>query len=56
MKFTQSSGVSGPSSAIGIIRFFDTDSGGPKVTPEFVVGLSIVFGLVLVAFKFVGRT
>ncbi|VVC00268.1 Sec61beta family protein [uncultured archaeon] len=52
MKFTQSgSGVSGPSSSIGIIRFFDTDSGGPKITPEFVVGVSVVFALILVALR-----
>ncbi len=57
MKMTQTGGgVSGPSSSIGIIRFFDVESGGPKVTPEFIVGASIVFALVLVAFKIVGRT
>ena len=57
MKFTStSSGVSGPSSSIGIIRFFDTDSGGPKITPEFVLVASVAFALVLVAFRLVGRT
>ncbi len=55
MKMTQTGGgVSGPSSSIGIIRFFDTDSGGPKVTPEFIVGASIVFAIALVAFKLAG--
>ncbi len=57
MKFTQSgSGVSGPSSSIGIIRFFDTDSGGPKVTPEFIIGASVAFALVLVVLKIASRT
>ncbi|HLC79880.1 MAG TPA: preprotein translocase subunit Sec61beta [archaeon] len=38
---------SGPSSSIGIMRFFDTDSGGPKISPEFVIAIAIVFTLVI---------
>ena len=57
MKFTSSGGgVSGPSSSIGIIRFFDADSGGPKMTPEFVVGISVAFALVLVAVRLATKT
>lgn len=47
MKLTRESGESGPSSSIGIIRFFDTDSGGPKMRPEFVLGLAVVFTAII---------
>lgn len=47
MKFEKpkaSAGVGGgPSSAIGIMRFFDSDSGGPKISPEFVMILTTLF-------------
>ncbi len=49
VKLSQGPGLSGPSSSIGIMRFFDVDTGGPKLTPEFVVGISVaVVALVLV--------
>jgi len=51
VKYQKGPGVSGPSSAIGIMRFFDVDTGGPKLTPEFVVGVSIVLIIVVVAIK-----
>ena len=54
MKFTQSSGPSGPSSAIGIIRFFDTDSGGPKISPEFVLIVALAFTLIVAVIQFLG--
>ncbi|MFH1391040.1 MAG: SEC61-beta family protein [Candidatus Diapherotrites archaeon] len=54
MKFNSSPQSSGPSSAIGIMRFFDTDTGGPKMSPEFVVGLAIVFTVVVMAFHIMG--
>ena len=47
MKFKREAGAAGPSSALGIMRFFDTDVGGPKLTPEFVVALSLIFGAVV---------
>ena len=49
MKFT-SSGVGGaaPSSSLGIMRFFDQDTGGPKLTPEFVVGFAVVVSVVMI--------
>ena len=46
VKFTKnkpSAGGGGPSSAIGIMRFFDADSKSPKLSPYFVLGASIVF-------------
>jgi len=49
---THGPGVSGPSSSIGIMRFFDVDSGGPKMTPEFVVAIAIAFVVLMIALKF----
>ncbi|MCH7902760.1 preprotein translocase subunit Sec61beta [archaeon] len=54
MKFTQSSGPSGPSSAIGIIRFFDADAGGPKISPEFVMIVALVFIFIVVVITIFG--
>lgn len=42
VKLSQGPGASGPSSSLGIMRFFDVDAGGPKVSPELVLGLAIV--------------
>ncbi|MBU0635648.1 preprotein translocase subunit Sec61beta [Candidatus Micrarchaeota archaeon] len=45
--------MSGPSSSLGIMRFFDVDSSGPKMTPELVMGIAIGFTiLILVLQKF----
>ncbi|MBT4192494.1 MAG: preprotein translocase subunit Sec61beta [Candidatus Diapherotrites archaeon] len=45
VKFTKNKAApgGGPSSAIGITRFFDADSKSPKLSPYFVVGATIVF-------------
>jgi preprotein translocase subunit Sec61beta len=45
VKFTKNKSApgSGPSSAIGIMRFFDADSKSPKLSPYFILGASIVF-------------
>ncbi|MFH1256179.1 MAG: preprotein translocase subunit Sec61beta [Candidatus Diapherotrites archaeon] len=48
MKFQKTrSDVSGPSSTLGIMRFFDTDTTGPKLTPEFVLGITIAFSALI---------
>ncbi len=53
MKFNTISGSdSGPSSSIGILRFFDADSGGPKITPEFVIGVAVVFTVAVALYHF----
>ena len=50
VKFTQSAPQSqGPSSGIGVQRFFDTDEGGPQLTPEMVFGFAIVVCVLFVA-------
>ncbi|MBT4870946.1 MAG: preprotein translocase subunit Sec61beta [Candidatus Diapherotrites archaeon] len=46
VKFTKnkpSEAGGGPSSAIGIMRFFDADSKSPKLSPYFVLGVSLIF-------------
>ena len=46
VKFTKnkpSEAGGGPSSAIGIMRFFDAESKSPKLSPYFVLGASLVF-------------
>ena len=51
VKFSKGPKVSGPSSSLGIMRFFDADSKGPKLSPEFVVGLAFVFVVIVLAGK-----
>jgi preprotein translocase subunit Sec61beta len=49
VKFTKSKAApgGGPSSAIGITRFFDADSKSPKLSPYFVIGVSLVFIIIV---------
>ncbi|HLC36730.1 MAG TPA: preprotein translocase subunit Sec61beta [archaeon] len=42
----------GPSSSIGIMTFRESQAFTPKMSPEFVVGLSFVLIVVVLAFKF----
>lgn len=53
VKLTSSGpGLSGPSSSIGIMRFFDADTKGPKLTPEFVIGLAVAFIALVLAVQY----
>ena len=52
VKLKSGPAASGPSSAIGIMRFFDTDTKGPKLSPEFIIGITFVFIMVIVFLKF----
>jgi preprotein translocase subunit Sec61beta len=55
VKFTQAKPQGqGPSSAIGVQRFFDTDEGGPQLTPEMVFGFAIVVCVVFIAVQALG--
>ncbi len=50
VKFTQSAPTAqGPSSGIGVQRFFDTDEGGPKLTPVMVFGFAFFVIVVFIA-------
>lgn len=51
VKLTHGPSVSSPSSSLGIMRFFDVDTKGPKMTPELVVGIAIVFTLFVLAIQ-----
>jgi len=39
----------GPSSAIGITRFFDAESKSPKLSPYFILIATIIFIVLLIA-------
>ena len=54
MKFTKGTAGTGPSSAIGIMRFFDVDTGGPKMTPEFILIITGAFIVVELVLHFMG--
>ena len=48
VKFTQSAPQGqGPSSGIGVQRFFDTDEGGPRLTPEMVLVAAVALIVVM---------
>jgi preprotein translocase subunit Sec61beta len=53
VKFTKSKAEpgSGPSSAIGIMRFFDADSKSPQLHPYFVVGAIVLFVVLVLILK-----
>ena len=51
VKLTGGSGASGPSSSLGIMRFFDVDTGGPKMSPEFVVIVAVMVIVVILLIK-----
>ncbi|MCX6803061.1 MAG: preprotein translocase subunit Sec61beta [Candidatus Diapherotrites archaeon] len=45
----------GPSSAIGIMRFFDADSKSPQINPYFMVGIALVFIVAILVLKTMAR-
>lgn len=51
MKMNRGPSVAGPSSSVGIARFFDTDTSGPKLSPEFVLGISVAFVILMFVLK-----
>ena len=51
VKMTKRSGAQGPSSSLGIMRFFDVDTGGPKMSPEFVVIVAVVLIVLVLLVK-----
>ena len=55
VKFTRSrpedGAGGGPSSSIGIMRFFDADSKSPKLNPYFVIGGILVLAVVVLVLK-----
>jgi preprotein translocase subunit Sec61beta len=55
VKSKPSEAGSGPSSAIGIMRFFDADSKSPQLSPYFLIGVTIVFIIALLVLKSMWR-
>jgi preprotein translocase subunit Sec61beta len=58
VKFTRnkpSEAGGGPSSAIGIMRFFDADSKSPKLNPYFVIAGIVILIVVIVILKLMTR-
>jgi preprotein translocase subunit Sec61beta len=50
VKLTRGPAVSGPSSSLGIMRFFDADTSGPKLSPELIIIIALaLIVIVLVA-------
>ncbi|MBU2100174.1 preprotein translocase subunit Sec61beta [Candidatus Micrarchaeota archaeon] len=51
VKLSRGPATSGPSSSLGIMRFFDVDTGGPKMSPEFVVIVAVVLIILVLLVK-----
>ncbi len=51
VKLRKGPSVSGPSSSLGIMRFFDSDTSGPKMGPEFIIGVALVLILIVLVVK-----
>ncbi len=51
MKLSKGPRVQAPSSSLGIMRFFDADTAGPKIQPELVVGISIALIVIVLGLK-----
>ena len=55
MKFVKNKPTTGgPSSAIGITRFFDAESKSPKMSPYFIVGATVVLIVILIVMHMMG--
>ena len=44
--------ISTPAGSAGIFRFYDGDAGGIKITPEIVIGVTVVFLLGILILQF----
>jgi len=53
VKLSRGPAVSGPSSSLGIVRFFDADTTGPKLSPEFVIGAAIALIAIVLIIKII---
>jgi len=53
VKLRKGKSTSSPSSSIGLMRFFDAESKGPKVSPQFVMVLAVAVAITwIVLLKF----
>ena len=37
--------ISMPMSGAGLVRYFDDESVGPKIAPEYVIALTVILGI-----------
>ncbi len=51
VKLSRGPAVRGPSSSLGIMRFFDADTSGPKLSPEFVVAVAVALVAIVLIIK-----
>lgn len=53
VKFVRNKAQSGggPSSALGITRFFDAESKSPKLSPYFVIGVTIAVIIIMLILR-----
>jgi len=51
VKLSRGPATSSPSSSLGIMRFFDVDTGGPKMSPEFIVIVCLILIIVVLIVK-----
>ncbi|MDR2873819.1 MAG: preprotein translocase subunit Sec61beta [Methanobrevibacter sp.] len=45
-----------PASGAGLVRYFDEESTGPKVSPEQIVAITIILAIICMALKFSNTT
>jgi preprotein translocase subunit Sec61beta len=51
VKLRKGPSVSGPSSSLGIMRFFDSDTSGPKMSPELIVVIALALIVLVLVVK-----
>ncbi len=54
VKLKKGAPSAGPSSSIGIMRFFDADTSGPKIAPEAIIVVSGIFIAAVLVIKLLG--
>ena len=47
--------ISTPAGSAGIFRFYDEEGGGIKITPELVIGITVVFVIGVLVLQFALR-
>jgi len=53
VKLRKGKSTSSPSSSIGLMRFFDAESKGPKISPQFIMVLTVAIAVIwIVLLKF----
>jgi preprotein translocase subunit Sec61beta len=45
-----------PASGAGLVRYFDEESTGPKVSPEQIVAITIILAIVCLVLRFTTTT